>query len=378
MYAAIDERGQLIQAETQVIGSEADLRAKAGGAAHFYCPRCRQPVQLVRARTGRPFFRHVGRTGLGPNETARHRAGKQTLQQELAALQVVSELEVVLPLKVAGAEVDSPAEKRPGEVVAPLVTAAGAQPRPLQQDAREGEQRRADVLWQHGAHLWAFEFQCAPLELAELRQRHEDYQRWRIREQWLLGATYLSQRRPSQGALKFMAYQAHWGYYLAFWQPERRQIQLFYHCQFRPPRTQLLYQVRMLSLGEFLQGASQNRRPPAQLPPNQPWFDPRPWLGQQLALKQPRWLTYQGRCYQQGWDLQKLPTALWLPQCLPPVVGHWPDLLGRQLDYWFATGGLTRSQQRHLLSGSRWPLLTTELAPSSGRSQQKNHCRREQ
>ncbi|WP_261806379.1 competence protein CoiA [Lapidilactobacillus luobeiensis] len=336
MYAAVDQQGRLVNA-AQLL----DLTAAERARASFCCPRCQRAVQWVTGPKTRPFFRHVPlQVGVGM-ESALHHSGKQTLQQALAKLAITSQLEVSLPFAADSSKLDEQVVARPTE--------------PLLSD--QGEQRRADVLWRSNERVYVLEFQCAPLTLATLRQRQRDYQRWGIQAVWLLGTTYFEHGILKNGALKFMSYQPIWGYYLAFWLPAAGCVQLLAHCLWQPPQAKLNYQCFSMSLATFLKRALVPRQAPSYLPAITARFDPRCWLQEQLTWQQPRWLAYQGRCYQAGWPLQQLPPALWLPQYLPPVVAHWPDLLARQLDFYLAQGALSEKQQRQLLAQSHWPLL---------------------
>lgn len=306
MYAAILSDGELINAECaikQVTGP-------------YFCPRCGQVVQLLQNKQGQAFFRHRSQQ-LGGAERPLHLAGKQGLAESLANM-----------------EIEAKTEWRLGAA----------------------SERRADLAFSLNHQLFALEFQCAPLALKELQDRHRSYQTLAVTEYWLLGTTYL-QPKTLKSALKFCAYQPQWGYYLVFWLVDQQRLVLFSHLHFRPPATRVYYERHVISLAAFLRGVQRCGPPPRVISPLALSFDPRPWLARQLRSQQPRWMSLQSRCYQQGWRLQDLPDNLFLPARLPPVVSHWPLLLARQIDWYLNHGPLTWSQRWPLLSQSNWPLL---------------------
>lgn len=308
MYAALQDDGRLIQATPQLSRQQ-----------HYWCPQCRQAVVLARSAQGRPFFRH--RQRLATNlETTRHEQGKITLQQALQAQGIAAAMEV---------------------------------------NVRQADnQRRADVFWRGQQQDWALEFQCAPMTAAELRQRHRSYQALATVDVWLLGATYW-QHGPSLAARHFISYRRQWGYFLAYWYPERRCVKLVNHLQYRPPAGRLYYESQWLSLAQFLtQFPAPTARPRLPQRPLALSYDPRPWLLRQAQWSQPTWQTLQQRCYEAGWSLLDLPRALWLPSVLPPTVARWPLLLVRQIDAYLASGALSWPQRWQLYQASSWPLLT--------------------
>lgn len=306
MYAAILRDGKLINARCAIKQTQGP----------YFCPRCGQVVQLLQNKQGQAFFRHRGQQ-YGGGERPLHLAGKKSLAEALASVGIKAQT-----------------EWRLGETA----------------------ERRADLAFYWHGCRFAFEFQCAPLSLRSLQQRHRSYQALSVSEYWILGATYLSQ--PSlTSALKFCAYQPRWGYYLVFWLVEQHCFVLFSHLHYRPPATRLYYERHLLSLPAFLRGVQDLCPPPSSLAPLPLSFDPRPWLNQQLIRQQPRWVALQLRCYQQGWHLQELPTDLFLPLRLPPVVSHWPLLLARQIDWYLQHGPFSWTKQWQLLSQTQWPLL---------------------
>ncbi|WP_164508073.1 competence protein CoiA [Lapidilactobacillus wuchangensis] len=313
MYAALQENNVLINAQT-------DLSRQA----RYRCPNCRQPVQLVISGRGRAFFRHCAAFSGDNAESHLHEQGKKQLYQEMNRLGVAAKLEVPLG---------------------------------------HHQERRADVFWQHHQQSWALEFQCAPLSLIELSERHQSYRDLQVREIWLLGATYWSaQRVPIKAARQFICYGASWGYYLAYWQPQTDRVCLFKHLCYLPPANQLFYQLNWLSLPQFVQAvAQQQTQPPLSYIPEQPLlYDPRLWLGEQLLWPSSSWRSWQDRCYQQGLNLNDLPQILWLPKVLPPTVKRWSVLLERQIAWYLRFHELTWRQRSQLYLQSNWPLLPTD------------------
>ncbi|MFD1412142.1 competence protein CoiA [Lapidilactobacillus gannanensis] len=310
MYAAL-------QADNRLINAQRDLPRQA----NYRCPNCQQPVQLVISGRGRPFFRHVAAFETNYAESQLHEQGKLQLYQEMQQLGVAAQTEVIL-----GSD----------------------------------QERRADVYWQHGRQKWALEFQCAPLSLVELTQRHVSYQSLQVNEIWLLGATYWSAGQvPVKAARHYISYGQYWGYYLAYWQPQRRQVCLLKHLQYRPPASQLYYQLAWLPLAEFIQLVARQRVVglPRVLRPQSLSFDPRLWLFEQLHWPTTRWWHWQDRCYQQGLRLTDLPRCLWLPQVLPPSTKQWSVLLERQIAWYLQYHELNWSQRSRLYLQSQWPLL---------------------
>lgn len=308
LYAALDSKHQLIYA------------INANQHEHYFCPQCQKIVQWIDSREHRrPYFRHQSPELVVRQEGRLHVEGKRQLQ-------------VYLQLE-------------PGVVESEISVG--------------DSERRADVLWLTERQTFAFEFQCASLSTAELRERHQSYQRLQTQDVWLLGETYLSTNRyqPKKNALKFMDYRSEWGYYLAFWLPDLGEIRLFRQLAFEPPHVGLRFKVAQLSLREFVRVVQQPRQLLADLPHLPLTFNPSAFLAQQLNFQQSSWLTLQTQCYEHGFSLQQLPSELWLPQRLPPLYLSWTTPLRRQVSWFCQNGTLDWATRSQLLLTTHWPLL---------------------
>lgn len=308
MYAALNQKRQLIYA----------LDGQFGEA--YFCPQCWQPVQLMLSNEKhRAYFRHYVKHQDFVGESALHVRGKLALQETLLKMGQVAEQEVIL-----------------GD-----------------------EERRADVLWHFHGTKYAFEFQCASLSLAELTTRHASYQRLKISDIWLIGSPYLhqNQRKIHRTALKFVAYRARWGYFVAAWLPEIATVRLFHHLAFCPPQRTVTATYVDYNLGTFLNAYLRQRDYLIALPQIPLSFDPSTWLSRQLKYQQPRWLKLQTSCYERGMMLQELPQELWLPQRLPPLSRNWGLILNRQITFYLANGELTWQQRSQIYLETKWPLV---------------------
>ena len=309
MYAALNLENQLVYA-SQAISGDA-----------YLCPRCQKSVQLIESVAGnRPYFRHLQKIPFRQTESELHRRGKQQLQTILQREKGVVESEVTLGI----------------------------------------DERRADVLWLTERQTIALEFQCANISTTELAERHVSYQRLQIKDIWLLGETYLTtdQYRPKKNALKFICYGEEWGYYLAFWLPDRAVVRLFRQLAFQPPKTEVTFQVDDLQLAQFLQISYRGTSNLTVFPKVCLSFDPSYFLAQQLNLQQSNWLSLQTSCYERGFSLQSLPQELWLPSRLPPLYLSWTTPLRRQVSWYCQQGELDWVDRSRILLTSCWPLLS--------------------
>ncbi|KRM78486.1 hypothetical protein FC84_GL000743 [Lapidilactobacillus dextrinicus DSM 20335] len=308
MYAALNQDDQLVYAHNSILGER------------YYCPKCYRPVQLIIATPQQqPHFRHKTRFSNNDGESGLHIKGKRLLQQDLQQLGIVAQQEVILGT----------------------------------------EERRADVLFYYQTQCYAFEFQCAPLSIQELQQRHRSYEQLAVQDIWLIGPTYLTASgcKLHRSALKFMDYRTHWGYFIAVWVPDLSKIRLFHHIAFEPPCGQIRFKSRDVSLSLFLASYFKVTKPLLFLPVMSCCFDPSHWLARQLNFQNSRWRTLQVECYQQGLSLLDLPRQLWLPQRLPPLSLSWSAPLKAQIELYLITGGLTWQQRSQIYLETKWPLV---------------------
>lgn len=117
----------------------------------FFCPACRQEVVLRSGRYRLPHFAH--RKGAAcpvehEPESERHLTGKRDLFAWLIRQGMEAKLEPYLP----------------------------------------AIKQRPDVLFRHGPHLYALEYQCSTIDESLFRERNDGYRLLGIRPLWVLGA----------------------------------------------------------------------------------------------------------------------------------------------------------------------------------------------
>ncbi|WP_223810884.1 competence protein CoiA family protein [Geobacillus zalihae] len=119
-----------------------------------FCPACRQEVVLRSGRYRLPHFAHrKGATCPVEHEpeSERHLTGKRDLFAWLIRQGTEAKLEPYLP----------------------------------------AIKQRPDVLFRHGPHLYALEYQCSTIDESLFRERNDGYRRLGIRPLWVLGAHHL-------------------------------------------------------------------------------------------------------------------------------------------------------------------------------------------
>ncbi|MCI1687637.1 competence protein CoiA family protein [Schleiferilactobacillus harbinensis] len=185
MKVALNQRGQL------QVGAEANQYP----CPPYTCCDCGQAV-VLRRRREKWYFSHVqGRRPHMPESEA-HQAGKAALTQWLADSGLAPENERVI---LTGAQrID---------VCVPSLILAG-------------------------------EYQCSPLALTALRQRHQGYQMANWRDWWILGENYVPQQRWQAQTAQFCQYSPALGFYLYLFRAPYRQLELWHHLTRAPHKSQ--------------------------------------------------------------------------------------------------------------------------------------------
>ncbi len=194
MYAA------LLNSTLVLAISEAQLvrtGKKALNQSAYQCPNCGGRV-LLSVASKQAFFRHHRSLTTGGGEKAEHHGLKLTLLAALVANGFPAKTEVVL----AGGAI------------------------------------RADVLVHSQL---AFEIQCAPLGLAEYRQRHQCYQQEQIRDIWIVGRRHFLQSKIKASQCQYFRYAPGWGDYYLEADYARQRLCLSYQVHQAPISRHLYY-----------------------------------------------------------------------------------------------------------------------------------------
>nr|WP_231578537.1 competence protein CoiA family protein [Geobacillus kaustophilus] len=136
----------------------------------FFCPACRQEVVLRSGRYRLPHFAHRKGTACPVEhepESERHLTGKRDLFAWLIRQGVEAKLEPYLP----------------------------------------AIKQRPDVLFRHGPHLYALEYQCSTIDESLFRERNDGYRRLGIRPLWVLGAHHLRRSTKYSGEVLLSRFQ---------------------------------------------------------------------------------------------------------------------------------------------------------------------------
>ncbi|AGE21305.1 MULTISPECIES: competence protein CoiA [Geobacillus] len=136
----------------------------------FFCPACRQEVVLRSGRYRLPHFAH--RKGAAcpvehEPESERHLTGKRDLFAWLIRQGMEAKLEPYLP----------------------------------------AIKQRPDILFRHGPHLYALEYQCSTIDESLFRERNDGYRLLGIRPLWVLGAHHLRRSPKYSGEVQLSRFQ---------------------------------------------------------------------------------------------------------------------------------------------------------------------------
>ncbi|NEU29657.1 hypothetical protein GN156_02565 [bacterium LRH843] len=199
----------------------------------FYCPMCKEAVQLKLGRKRQWHFAHIANSSCDQtveNETMYHMNGKKQLYEWLKQQQVEAALEVYLPLI----------------------------------------RQRPDILFRYDKSLYALEYQCAPIEPSLLEKRTSNYKQLGIIPIWILGGNRLKRHSEQTFSLKtFEWFSSRKNesdqYYLTYYCPNQQKIgYLEQLTPYTPTRLLAAYQehpIQTLIIKNFLSPPSKKEFP---------------------------------------------------------------------------------------------------------------------
>lgn len=248
----------------------------------FYCPECGSKLKLQISSKQKPHFRHQTKQQTKNHESVLHQQGKQQLAQALQQLKIAHRLEATSMNK----------------------------------------QRRADVAVFYQNQKYALEWQCAKIGPTEIQQRTRSYQQQGIQVQWFLGPNYRFKGRLTNSQRQFLSYQQPLGFFLMFYDPATHQINLIHHIRQLELTTRVQYQQCRLPVLQGLQllwGPCDLKIKTVPVNDARTIPDKRKLIYQRLIKQDSRVHQCQIKCYQQGHNLQNLPSSCFEPKSLPPL-----------------------------------------------------------
>lgn len=289
MNYAYDVHGKLIYLTTVA-------QAKTWQQAQriFYCPDCGAMLKIQLGPKQKPHFKHMTRHKVKNQESALHRLGKIQLAQGLEALGVAHKIEATSKDKT----------------------------------------RRADVAVSYQGQKLALEWQCAQISPTQIYHRTRSYQQQSIQVQWLLGPKYRFKGRLRACQRSFLNYHTALGFFLVFYDVTTQRLTMVHHIRQLELTTRVQYQQVILPLQQGLE---------LLLHPEMATFTPgsaadhrsidtkRQSIAHKLLRREPRAQQCQQQCYQQGHNLQCLPSSCFEPVGLPPLYPQVDCFLNGQL-----------------------------------------------
>ncbi len=176
MYAALNKNEELVYAvEVQTI-------------EEFHCAKCLEPVKLIQ-KNDTAYFQHLTKKSNEINERDIHKLGKDILVDNFTELGYdnIKEEQFLSDIK-----------------------------------------QKPDILLTENLVL---EYQCAIIDTQKLVQRVAGYQELQVKNIWILGGDYLSEKLLKKH-LKFLSYDFNWGFYLIMLDADKKIYHLFYQVRF--------------------------------------------------------------------------------------------------------------------------------------------------
>lgn len=201
MYAAF-WKNELVTAFDQAEKAKDELVKNK--QRHYFCPSCRQEVQLV-INSKTAYFRHRPEVINLAGEKDEHARSKNLLKNALVEASFTAQTEVTL--------------------------ASG--------------KLRADVL---ASPKLAFEVQCAPLTKSEFIHRHLLYRKNGIEDIWLVGKRHYLALKIKKSQLIFFRENKLWHNYYFEINPYQKFLRLKFNVQREPLTDRLQYQVKYFAL----------------------------------------------------------------------------------------------------------------------------------